>query len=499
MAGQASVIVAGGGPVGLFAAALLDASGVAVEVYEREPGPSEYSKAMVLHPRTLEVLDVLETAGGRLSDVVMAEGRPGRYTHFAALPSLLDYSGLDTPYPHVLMIPQARTERLLADHLRERGVPVHYGRAVTGFDQIDGGVQVHLGDSVREAEYLVGADGAHSTVRALAGIDFPGTPPQSLGFVGDVYLAEPPPSVRHLWSKQEGQASIVPMPGGLHRVFGTVAADTRLTPEEIRIRQVEPLSLEELRGTLQRISGTDWGIHEAHTLARTSDSTRHAAHYRAGRVFIAGDAAHVHLPAGGQGLNVGLQDAANLCWKLAAEIDGWAPARVVDGGHSYEHERRRVARLLAENTLAQGGLMKTFTAEGEALRVLMSSLIARGGDTAEELMGWLSGLDLSYPHAEGSDPLVGTRVANVDLCGQSVFRALRPDRFLLMDFSGAFAGLGSSRVDVRAARSAPGRWSDVAAALVRPDGYVADVVASSEPDAVAEFKRAVETWTTATA
>lgn len=486
-----SVAVAGAGPVGLFAAALLDASGVRVEVFERGTGPSEHSKAMTLHPRTLEVLDVLETAGGRLSDVVSAEGRPSRYTHFATLPSPLDYADLPTPYPHVLMIPQARTERILAEHLRERGVPVHYGCAVTGFEQVDGGVRLEAG-GVREAGYLIGADGAHSLVRERAGIDFPGTAPTTTGFVGDLEMAEPPDGARHLWVADEGQASVLPLPGGVHRVFGTVAGDTGLTPEQVRARQAEPLSLEELRAKLRRIAGTDFGARQAHWLSRSTDATRHAAHYRAGRVLLAGDAAHVHLPAGGQGLNVGLQDAVNLCWKLTAEIRGWAPARLVSGAGSYEAERRPVARQLAENTQAQGALMKTFTAEVGALRGLVSDLIARRGDTADELTGWLSGIALSYPRDEGADPLVGTRAPDLDLCGQGLFRALRTDRLLLADFTGGtFADLGSSRVEVREARPGPGRWAALAGALVRPDGYVADVAVPGE-----DLRGAVSRWTT---
>lgn len=481
------VVVAGGGPVGLFAAALLDAAGVDVAVFERDSGPSEHSKGMTVHPRTLEVLDALD-----LSEELVAHGERVPHAHFAVLPDMLDYSHLPTAYPFTLMIPQARTEQRLVEHLRSRDVPVHYDCPVTGFEQRDGAVLVHTADSSHEAEFLVGADGARSVVRAQAGIDFLGNPPTSVGFVGDLELTDPPEQALHLWSL-DGQISVVPMPNGAHRVFGTVPEDTGISPETVRERQSTTLEFPELRGKLRKIAGTDFGATDARTLARIGDTTRYAARYRSGRVLLAGDAAHVHFPAGGQGLNVGLQDAANLCWKLAAEIHGWAPPRVVHGDHSYERERRPVAAALAKNTLAQGALMKTFTPEVEALRGVMSDLIARGGDTADELAGWLSGIDLSYPRPEGTDPLVGTRAPDLALPGANLHRALRPDRFLLADFTGGFADLDVPHVEVRTAEPGSGRWSDLAAALIRPDGYVADVAA---PGGEHEFTRAVAEWTT---
>jgi hypothetical protein len=166
---------------------------------------------------------------------------------------------------------------------------------------------------------------------------------------------------------------------------------------------------------------------------------------------------------------------------------------VVHGDQSYEHERRPVAAALAENTLAQGALMKVFTAEVAALRGMMSALIARGGDTADELAGWLSGIDLSYPQPEGTDPLVGTRAPDLALPGVNLHRALRPDRFLLADFTGDFADLDVPHVEVRTAEPGTGRWSQLSAALVRPDGHVADV---AEPGGEHEFTRAVAAWTT---
>ncbi|MFE7118735.1 FAD-dependent monooxygenase [Streptomyces sp. NPDC057654] len=503
----ADVVIAGAGPVGLLTAALLDAAGVRVQVFEREAGPSVHSKATTVHPRTLEVLTALETGGRRLSDVLVDQGRPLPRAHFAALPAMLDYSALRTPFPYVLMIPQARTERALTDYLHERGVPVRYRRPVTDAEQDASGVRVHTGDDVHEARYLVGADGARSLVRRLAGIGFPGTAPSLVGFAADVELADPPGAPSHRWFRDTGSLSIVPLPDGQYRIFGTEPADTGLTSEEVRARRARPQSLEWLRATLRRITGSDCGVRGASWITNATDSTRNADRYRSGRLLIVGDAAHIHLPAGGQGLNVGLQDAANLAWKLAAEHHGWAAGRLTDGPYDYDSERRPISARLAANTLAQGALMHTFTPGGEALRAMFSDLIAQGGDVASELTGWLSGLDLSYPAPDGAHPVTGTRAPDLALAGSSLLHALRQDAFVLADFtpSGRFAHLASRRVDVRAARpgSGPGAWSAVEAALIRPDGYVAAVCASgsaaesaaesSAPDAFADE---VARWTT---
>ncbi|MEU7045591.1 FAD-dependent monooxygenase [Streptomyces varsoviensis] len=478
---NSDVIIAGAGPVGLLTAALLDSAGLSVRVFESEAGPSVFSKATTVHPRTLEVLTALESGGRRLSDVLVSEGRRLPRAHFAALPSMLDYSGLDTPFPFVLMLPQARTERALLDCLRERGVPVHYGRPVTGAGQDEAGVRVRTGDEVHEARYLVGADGARSVVRRLAGIGFPGTGPSLVGFTADVDLAAPPEGPTHRWNLETGSLSIVPLPDGQYRIFGTEPVDTGLTPDEVRARRTEPRSLERVLAQVRRITGTDCGIRAMSWTSTATDSTRNADRYRVGRILIVGDAAHIHLPAGGQGLNVGLQDAANLAWKLAAEHQGWAPARLTDGPFDYDSERRPISTRLAANTLAQGVLMYTFTPGGEALRGMFSDLIAQDGDTADELRGWLSGLGLAYPAPEGAHPLVGTRAPDLALAGSSLLHALRQNAFVLADFTpeGRYARAAARRVAVRTARPGAGAWSALDAALIRPDGYVAAVARSA--------------------
>ena len=491
------VMVVGGGPVGMMAAALLDTAGIQVEVFERNTEPSRQSRGSTMHPRTLEVLTMLETSDGRrVSDVLVAQGKPVSGTHYATLPDLLDYRDLDTPFPFALMIAQWRTEAALAELLRARAVPVHYGAGVTDVVQDEDEVRVRVGGTWHRARYLVGADGAHSLVRKAAGIEFPGTTPTVVGFVADVRLARPPQHATHLWHQDAGLASVVPLTDTITRVFGVKAGDAGLDAEQVRARQAEPLTVAELADSLARISGQDFGLFSASWLSRSSNSGRHASAYRSGRILLAGDAGHVHLPAGGQGFNVGLQDATNLAWKLAAEVTGWAPDRLITGPSSYDAERRPVATRLVRDTQAQDALMHTFSATGAALRAMFSDFIAQRGEVSHQLAGALSGLAVAYPRPEGADPLVGTRAPDLALTRGSVLRALRPDRFLLLDLTtdAALAGFGSAHVEVRTAPAPTGSrraaWDGVQAALIRPDGYIAHVAPS--PAGLAE---AIAAWT----
>ncbi|MEV6639529.1 FAD-dependent oxidoreductase [Amycolatopsis sp. NPDC051371] len=490
------VIVVGGGPVGLMTAALLDAAGIQVAVYERDREPVHQSRGSVLHPRTLEVLTALDNGDGRrVSDVLLAEGRQVPRTHYATLPDLVGYRDLDTPFPFVLMISQWRTEQVLADLLRARAVPVHYGAEVTDVVQSAGEVRVRVGGAWHTARYVVGADGARSVVRKAAGIDFPGTTPDQVGFVADVRLAEPIEHAVHYWN-QDGHATLAPLTQTTTRVFGVKATDAGLTAEEVRRRQAEPLTLAELAESLAGICGRDFGVHSPSWMSKSSNTGRHAVTYRAGRVLLAGDAGHVHLPAGGQGLNVGLQDATNLAWKLAAEAQGWAPDLLIGGEAGYDAERRPIAEQLVASTQAQDVLMHTFSPGGAALRELFSGFIAGGGEVARHLAGTLSGLAVAYPRPDGAHPLVGTRAPDLALTSGSLLRELRPDRFLLVDFtSGAsLAELASAHVAVRAAPRPTGPrrtdWDGVQAALIRPDGYIAHAAPSSTG-----LAQAITTWT----
>lgn len=497
------VAVVGGGPVGLFTAALLDSAGIGVEVYERGREFERHSKGATLHPRTLEVLTALDVGGGRrLSDVLVAQGIRSAKAHFAALPAKLDYSGMDTPFPFGLLIPQWQTREALAEHLRDRAVPLHRGVEVTAVEQTEDEVRFLAGGTLRTAQYLVGADGARSVVRTAAGIDFPGGSPTVLGFVADVPATDPLVGSEYFWN-DAGYAGVVRLDETSIRVFGTESADTGLTPEEVRRRRAEPFTVAELSAALIRICGRDFGVHSPSWLSRVTNSSRHAERFRAGRVFLVGDAAHIHLPAAAQGLNVGLQDAANLAWKLAAEVRGWAPGKVVTGEFSYDTERRPVAERLLSDTLAQDALFHSFGRAGAELRAMISGFIERGGEVAAELSGWVSGLGVGYPRPAGAHPLVGTRAPDLLLSTDSLMRTLRTDRFLLLDFTGDHTGrsplarLGTSRVNVATARpvdrsdAARGTaWHGVRAALVRPDGYVA--YASESHDRMDEV---IATWT----
>ncbi|MGN5376651.1 FAD-dependent monooxygenase [Streptomyces lasalocidi] len=260
----------------------------------------------------------------------------------------------------------------------------------------------------------------------------------------------------------------------------------------MRRRQAEPFTLAELSTALTRICGRDFGVHSPSWLSRSGNSSRHAERYRAGRILLADDAAHIHMPAAYQGLNVGLQDAANLAWKLAAEVHGWAPEALVTGEFGYDSERRPVADRLIADTLAQDALFNTFGRAAAALRATFSRFIERGGEVAAELTGWVSGLGVGYPRPAGAHPLVGTRVPDLTLTSGSLLRTLRADRFLLVDLTGdrgagaALAGLGGARTQVVTARPVDAQdavrgaaWHGVRAALIRPDGHVAHVTTSA--------------------
>ncbi|MFI2206723.1 FAD-dependent monooxygenase [Streptomyces sp. NPDC020192] len=329
---------------------------------------------------------------------------------------------------------------------------------------------------------MVGADGAWSPVRQQAGIEFPGPPGNTVSYLADVELDAAPQNATHVWDHADGWVSIVPLFDGIHRVFGVLPEDTGLTPEKVTARRSQPLTLEDLRGILKRVAGTDYGLRNAVWISTAGNTTRHATRYRVNRVFVAGDAAHVHFPAGGQGVNVGMQDGVNLAWKLAAEIKGQATPLITGGAASYDRERRPVAESLAQNTQAQTALMTTFTPQGAALRELMSTLLARP-ETNAHLAGLLSGLSVSYDTPDAGHPLDGHRAPNLRLPdGDTVLRRLRVDRFLLLDFTpaGELAALDSSAVEVVPA----GPWSGLAAALVRPDGYIARAWSVADADQV---------------
>ena len=448
------VLVVGGGPVGLWLAGELGLAGVRTVLVERLAERSPHSKALGLHARTLEVF-----AARGVVDEFLENGIRLPAWHFGMLPDRPDYSRLDTPYPFVLAFGQARTEEILERRAVALGARILRGREVTGLRADDESVTAELADGGRiTARYVVGADGAGSTVRRLAGIAFPGVDGTAFGFLGDVVLDVPPPPGLALHN-EHGALIVAPVPGGFFRVTGYDAAD-----QEPGRRTV---TLDELRASATRIAGTDFGMRDPVWLSRFTSATRHAKSYRQGRVFLAGDAAHMHFPAGGVGLNVGVQDAMNLGWKLAAAVRGRAAPNLLD---TYHDERHPVGTDLVEHTMAQTALITAVSPEGRALRDLLSRLVATQPGMARALAEKLSGIEVRYP---GEHPLTGTRVADTrDLLYAGRAALLAPGGQELKDDAGA---LGIDLTEDLL--GLPG----ITAALLRPGGHLWWVTEDTDP------------------
>jgi 2-polyprenyl-6-methoxyphenol hydroxylase-like FAD-dependent oxidoreductase len=491
------VAVVGGGPVGMWLAAELHRGGARPIVLERRAERSPHSKALTILPRTLELF-----AMRGIVDRWLDEGTQVPSSHFAMMASRLDFSFLDTRFPFTLFLPQLRTEQLLEAHLAALGVPYLREHRVTGLRQDPDGVDVDVmtpsGPKAFRAAFVVGCDGGASPVRQAAGIEFTGTPGTWSNIMGDIELADPPP----------GRALTLNLPGGSILVVALGGSRYRLVTVDLQIlydRTDGPVTFEELRASALRLAGTDYGMRETADawLSRVSNATWQAAQYRDGRVLLAGDAAHIHYPAGGQGLNLGLQDATNLAWKLAAEIKGWAPGWLLD---SYQAERHPVGLEVVEDTLAQCALLAHPDREGVALRERFNRILATHSSLNRELAVRLSGLAVGYPGG-------GRRVPDLVLDGApaaSVFGLLAGAKFVLLDLAGGPGGPGrpgrpadgtaggkeasgwaaaaggyGDRVEIVTAALAEDRedWADVRTALIRPDGYVAWSRSEGEPSA----------------
>jgi 2-polyprenyl-6-methoxyphenol hydroxylase-like FAD-dependent oxidoreductase len=462
------VAVVGGGPVGMWLAAELHRGGVRPVVLERRAKRPPHSKALTIYPRTVEQFAMRGISGRWL-----AEGRPVPSSHFALLKNRLDLQFLDTRYPYTLFLPQRRTEELLEAHLAELGVPYRREHAVTGCRPTGDGVELDVdspaGPTVIRAAYAVGCDGAKSPVRAAAGIDFAGTPDTWQTILGDVELTDPPQAPTLTVDQPGGSLYLVAIGGGRYRVA--------IIDHATLYDQADgPVKFEELRASTLRVTGTDFGMRETADswLSRVGNATRQADRYRVGRVLLAGDAAHIHYPAGGQGLNLGLQDATNLAWKLAAEIRGWAPPGLLD---SYHDERYPVGLDVIDDSLAQCGLLANPSREGIALRDRFNRILGAHPEVGRELALRLSGLAIRYP-ADGE--LAGQRIPDLplrDAPAATVFGLLHPARFVLLTLgSPAVAPAGyQGRLDVVTATLARPHpdWNDVRALLIRPDGYLA--------------------------
>ncbi|WP_240809408.1 FAD-dependent oxidoreductase [Microbispora catharanthi] len=476
-----NVAIAGGGPVGLMLACELGLAGVPATVFERTAQRSPHARAWGLHARTVETLD-----RRGLVEALWHERAAWPKMPFAGMWPLLDLSALASDHPYILNVPQTRVEEVLEARARELGVTIAREHDVTGFDQDADGVVVEVRDSLGEtrrfeASYLVGCDGGRSVVRKLAGIEFAGTEPTVGGMLCDCTLPTMAQERRGITRTPHGTVNINPRPNGVVRIvtteFGRPHSD-----------RDAPVTIEEFRGAVRRILGRDLDIVEPTFMTRFGDSTRLADAYRAGRVLLAGDAAHVHFPYGGLGLNLGLQDAVNLGWKLAAQIQGRAPEGLLD---SYEAERRPAADAVLDYSRTQLALLDPHR-NVTALRTLFGSLLEIP-EVNRHLAEQATGTGLRYESGEGAHPLVGSFAGDTRLKTgngeQSLVALLRSGRGVLLDLAGdgdvADAGEAwSSRVDtVTATCDEP----PAAAILVRPDGYVAwagDGDTATLPDAL---------------
>ena len=493
------VVVVGGGPVGMWLAAELHRAGATVVVLEKRAQRPPHSKALTVYPRTVEML-----AMRGLADRFLAEGAPVPSSHFAILGNRLDFSFLDTRYPFTLFLPQRRTEDLLADHLAELGVPLLPAHEVTGVRQHADAVEVDVvapaGPATISAAYVVGCDGAGSVVRQAAGLEFAGTPSSWYSVLGDVELADPPAGRALTMSPPGGSLYMVALGGSRWRIAVIDHAAMFAPP-------AGPVTFAELRASARRLAGTDFGMRETPDawLSRVGNETRQATEYRRGRVLLAGDAAHIHFPAGGQGLNLGLQDASNLAWKLAAELRGWAPDWLLD---TYQSERTVVGLDVIEDSLAQCGLFASPGREGVALRDRFDRILGENEALCRSLAVRLSGLGVAYPETgpagpagPGQSPLAGHRVPDLPLRGapaSSVYELLNEATFVLLTpprqprpgsgdiekYSGRLAAVVGELTDARP------DWAGLRALLIRPDGYVAWALPESAPPAEAPLS----TW-----
>ncbi|WP_326691708.1 FAD-dependent monooxygenase [Streptomyces sp. NBC_01795] len=507
------IVIVGAGPTGLWLAAELRLQGTSVTVLEVRRERDPHSRALTIHPRTLEILGMRG-----LADDFIAAGRPLPTGHFGALETRLDFSALETPYPFTLFLPQARTEELLEEHARARGARIRRGHRVTALEQGAEAVRVEVegpaGPYRLEARYAVGCDGTRSQVREAAGIDFPGTGTSVWGWLGDVVLDQPPGGPVSAFGP-DGGVMAVPMTDGLTRLVG-------VAPEDHRSDHPGELTLEEVREKTVRVLGTDYGMRDPFWLSRFGNATRQAAAYREGRVLLAGDAAHMHFPAGGVGLNVGFQDATNLGWKLAATVRGSATASssasqgaaTTELLDTYHAERHPVGARLLDSTRAQTALMAAGSAEGRALRAYLADMIRDLPDFSRALAEQLCALDVRYPPTRlGPDadvvhdadaeiaahPLTGARAPDLVFAdGTSLFPLMTQGRHLLLDLTGATdadadadtdtdadtgtttdaASLGGplppgTRRHAARLRQPDSRWSTVSTVLIRPDGHVA--------------------------
>jgi 2-polyprenyl-6-methoxyphenol hydroxylase-like FAD-dependent oxidoreductase len=468
------VVVVGAGPTGLMLATELALAGLRCRLLERRADQPNVTRAFAVHARTLELLDARGMADG-----LVPRGVPVRQVQ-PAPGAAIDLRDLDSRYPMILIAPQSGTERVLEERARALGVEIVRGAEVVALRQETDRVVVDLADgTVETAAYVVGCDGAHSVVRDLVGIDFVGRQYETHIMLADVRLTDPPEEAMFASTGAKGAVIVVPFGDGW---FRAIAWDRLREQAPLH----DPLPMDEMRDAFVRIAGTDFGMSEQRWSSRFLSERRQARRYRAGRVFLAGDAAHVHSPLGGQGMNTGIGDAMNLGWKLAAAVQGWAPPDLLD---SYEAERHAVGRQVLVLTDAFNRLVLGRSAVVRAIQPRVIRLLLRVGPARRRLIGRLTGVGIAYPGGRGEHSWVGRRAPDL-LCREGrLAELLRAGRFVLVDTtggdSGEFAHVVTARAD--AVRGEP------TVLLVRPDGYVA--WATDRPAiTVAEVSAAVARW-----
>jgi 3-(3-hydroxy-phenyl)propionate hydroxylase len=471
------VVIAGGGPTGMMLAAELTLAGTDVVIVERRATfKLESPRSRGLHSRTIEVLDQRGVV-----ERFLAEGRTVQVQAFGGIP--MDISDFPTRHNYGMALLQSNFERIMSGWIEELGVRILREREVTGFMQDGSGVEVALSDGTSlGAQFLVGCDGGHSVVRKAAGIDFAGWDPTTHWIIAEVEMDEVPEF------GLRGGGGIGPAEDGRVGV-------TLIEPE---VNRSDEPTLEDLRAALVRVDGTDHGAHSPRFISRFSDMTRQAVAYRNGRVLVAGDAAHVHAPIGGMGLNVGVQDAVNLGWKLAQVVRGTSPVSLLN---SYQAERHPVGARVLRNTMAQRALGATDD-RSVALRETVTELL-RMDEPRKHMAGLISGLDVAYDLGEGH-PLLGRRIPDLDLATAdgavrvfSLLHHARPALINLGDAGGLDIAPWAGRVQLVNASYA-GAWElpvlgevdAPTAVLVRPDGHVAWVGGGTD----AGLRDALTTW-----
>jgi len=449
------VIIAGGGPTGMMLASELRLHDVDTLVLEKELEPPKMVRALGLHVRSIEVMDQRG-----LLERFLAHGKQYPLGGFFAAIDKPAPDRLDTAHAYVLGIPQTTTDRLLAEHAEQLGTEIRRGCELAGLSQDEDGVTAELTEGTQlRSRYLVGCDGGRSTVRKLLGVGFPGEASRVETLLGEMEVAVPPEEVAAVVAevrKTQKRFGLSPFGEGVYRVVvpANGVAEERAAP-----------TLEEFKRQLRAIAGSDFGAHSPRWLSRFGDATRQAERYRVGRVLLAGDAAHVHPPTGGQGLNLGIQDAFNLGWKLAAEVAGWAPEGLLD---SYHVERHPVAADVLNNTRAQIELMSTEPGP-QAVRRLLSELMDFE-EVNRYLIEKITAIGVRYDFGHG-DELLGRRLRDVRLKQGRLYERMHAGRGLLLDQTGGLSVAGwADRLDHVVDVS---EELDVPAVLLRPDGHVA--------------------------